>query len=444
MNGVKTETRRKTPRAKIASNEIVYLNFQSGNGAIVLDVSAEGLGFQAADPLEPDESLSFRISVPASPDIDLSGKIVWLDATRRRGGLRLIVPASVLPMLREWQRKYSESLSEVDVLPSSTPAPAAAPVPIPQPTVSAAPPQSEPERPSAPPPAASNQQRGPILGGRGPIFVSEWEAPPERSHTGRNVLVVCVIIALALVFAGSYYLGGRRQIGELLVRLGQAISGENAQQPAPSQTTNAAAQNPAPPATTGTAPSAPLSSSSAVPSPAGNAAELAAPELSNGPGANSAMPSKQPSGATSPSSSAPPPAPNTVAAVPPANAPRSNASSTPSQSKGSRASPAGNSAPGASGAGASTDAAAVEVAQARKYLQDSNPADSAIATDLLWSAIQDGSTQAELILGDLYLRGQGGVAKNCAQAEALLNAAQAANVPGAAEKLQELATYGCR
>ncbi|MGH9639656.1 MAG: PilZ domain-containing protein, partial [Bryobacteraceae bacterium] len=362
MNGVRTETRRKSPRAKIASNEIVYLNFQSGNGAIVLDVSAEGLGFQAADPLEPNESLSFRLSVPASPDVDLSGQIVWLDATRRRGGLRLVVPTSVLPVLREWQRKYLESFSEVDELPSSGSAPVAAPIPESQPAASAAPPQSEPARPSAPPPVAFNQQRGPMLGGRGPVFVSEWEAPPEQSHAGRNVLVVCVIVALALVFAGSYYLGGRRQIGELFVRLGQAISGENAQQPAPSQTSNAAAHNPAPPMT-GTAASAPLSRNAAVPSPTGNAAGLAAPELSNEPGA---MPSNQRAGGTSPQSAAlsspPPVASNAVAAAPPANAPRSNALSTSSQATGSHASPAGSSAPGASAA--SPDAAAVEVAQA--------------------------------------------------------------------------------
>lgn len=441
MNGVRTETQRKGPRVKIAPNEIVYLNFLSGNGAVVLDVSPAGLGFQAADPLEPNESLSFRLSAPASPDIDLSGQIVWLDATRRRGGLRLAVPASVLPMYREWERKYLEPAAELDEPPASAPAPVAAPVPKSQPAASATPPQDEAPRPSAPPPPAFNQ-RGPMLGGRGPVFVSEWEPPPEQTHGSRNVLVLGVIVALALVFGGSYYFGGRQQIGDLFIRLGQAIGGENAQ-PAPSRTTNAAARNLVPPTTKDTAAApGPLSRNAAVPGPTGNAAELAAPGLSSQPGANPTISSKQPSGGVNSPSSPPSPAPATTPQnAGPISAPP-NASSTRSPSQGSHALPAGTSVPPA--AAAPANAAASEVAQARKYLQDSNPADSAIATNLLWSAIQDGSTQAELILGDIYLHGQDGVAKNCAQAEALLNAAQAANVPGSAEKLQELATYGCR
>jgi TPR repeat protein len=85
-----------------------------------------------------------------------------------------------------------------------------------------------------------------------------------------------------------------------------------------------------------------------------------------------------------------------------------------------------------------------EVAQASKLLQSSNPEDSAVAADLLWSAVSKGNTKAEMMLADIYLEGHGTVRKNCRQAEALLTAAQSANVPGAEAKIEELQTYGCR
>ena len=82
--------------------------------------------------------------------------------------------------------------------------------------------------------------------------------------------------------------------------------------------------------------------------------------------------------------------------------------------------------------------------EALTYLQSPNPQDAAVAEDLLWSAIGAGSTQADLVLGDLYMRGQGAVHRNCRQAEVLLHAALVADVPGANEKVDELQTYGCR
>ena len=69
MNSTPPKERRRSPRAKIAPNEIVYLNFPSGNGGVVLDVSSAGVGFQTADPLERVDSLSFLLSAPAIKNI---------------------------------------------------------------------------------------------------------------------------------------------------------------------------------------------------------------------------------------------------------------------------------------------------------------------------------------------------------------------------------------
>jgi PilZ domain len=444
MDGATAEPRRKSPRSRIVSSELAYLNFRSGNGAIVLDVSSSGLGFQAADPLEPNESLSFRFAVANRPDLDLFGRVVWLDDTRRRGGLLLDVPVAARTVFRQWQRKYLGSLPEIEEPSSPTLAvpPAASPADEPAPL--------SPQQTLDSAPLAADRPFEPMLGSRGSIFVSKWDLPEEDRHTARNVLIASVILALGLVVAGTYYFGGRRQIGGLLIRLGQSVAGANPQTPAqapPAQ--RASSQNaeaaPAAPVATPNASRAsvpaPLAPNAVIHEPAANAPRLAAPELAQQLPAPHA-----PQPANAHASSARAPAPSAMSArVAAASNPRPAASPAGAQPShppaNAHAAPASSSAPSASSPPA--DHGQAYVAQARKYLRSSDPADSALAANLLWSAIQAGNAQAELMLADLYLRGQG-VPKNCRQAEALLNAAQAANVPGSSEKLQELQTYGCR
>jgi PilZ domain len=492
INSVNTETRRKFARTKVASNEIVYLHFETGNGGIVLDVSTEGLGFQAADPLQSSESLPFRLSLPGFPEIALSGQIVWLDSTRKRGGMRLNVPAESLALFQKWQRKYLDSAAEPDDIPAApqmkaAPARAAqvaseigrttenrAPAPTARPKSaetqladSAPAPQPEAPRTSPPPPTSPFARRpDSILGTRGPIFVSEWEVPPDQSRTGRNILVACVIIALCFVIAGgSYYLAGKRTIGNMLINLGQQIGGGAAQP-------GATASQPASPGSQsalGTAaPSAPSSSSSlpqgaVAPNSGSNALPGTAPNAQPNPAAT--LPPGSPAEASSANSAATssPTAPpqvaqpaNTTPASPEAGAAESLQSSTHNRGLGAVAPTPPDAHPhysGAHRAAASTQAAQAATApvdnggadldQALKYLQGPNSQDSAVAEEFLWSAIGEGSTQADLVLGDLYMRGQGAVHRNCRQAEVLLHAALQANVLGAEEKIQQLQTYGC-
>lgn len=322
MNGIKAESRRKTARAKVGSNEIAYLNFQSGNGAIVVDVSPEGLGFQAADPLQPNESLSFRLCTRDLPNIDLAGQVAWLDETRKRGGLHLSVPANSRLALQEWQRKYFDALTEREPEPpAKTSPPAASSVEAP-PKSSEPPNSAEPDaRPGSPvanfeprPPAASSVPRpvAPNLMGRGPIFVSEWEYPPEESHAGRNVLVVCVILALGVVLAGSYFLGGRHQFGALLIHLGQSLTGSSQ---APLRALAAKNANALPPAQ----PKLPSQSSSLTSS---NSAAQTSPEATPPAAAAPSAPAQPSSGANENRASSLAPS-ATPASIPTANPPTS-------------------------------------------------------------------------------------------------------------------------
>jgi PilZ domain len=440
MTETKTETRRKNARAKIVS-EIAYLNFDSGNGAIVLDVSRDGIGFQAADRLSPNESVPCRLCTADFPNIELSAEVVWLDETRKRGGLRMQVPAHSRPTLDKWLRKHFDSLGETESPTNGSPA-AAPPAESPRPS----PPQ--PER--NPNPAASIPSFGfrpPARpAGHGPIFVSEWQLPPEESHTGRNVLVLCVILVLGLAIAGSYFFGGRRQLGGALIRLGQSLVGTSSQAPLRTlDATNANALPAAQPnlrsqsAATTSSPAAaqPAAAPTAPPASTSSAPGTMAPNLSATPTQNSAAPRALPPNLEAASAAGQPnptiDGANSTADAPPPVVPQP------------KTSPAGNSSsPAAFSATAPSNHGQSDVAQARELLRDSNPQASAVAAELLWSAVGKGNTQAEMMLADLYLEGRGTVRKNCRQAEALLTAAQSASVPGAEQKIQELQTYGCR
>jgi PilZ domain len=488
INSVNTETRRKSARTKVASSEIVYLHFQTANGAVALDVSAEGIGFQAASPLEPNELLPFRLSVPGFPEITLSGQVVWLDSTRKRGGMRLNVPPESLALFEKWRRKYIEPAAERAELsasagsrqappagPQATPelrrrttedrAPAAAATPKSaetQPAESPRAPAPEPPRASPPPPPNPFAARpGSMLGSHGPIFVSEWELPPETPRTGRNILVACVIIGLCIVIAGgSYYLAGKRAVGNMLVNLGQQIGGAN--QPTPASASQPAAGTAVPNAAAPS--SAALPQTTPAPNPPADSSPATAPDASEAPAAT--LPPHSQAGATagnpaaaSRAATASPTAQPTNAGSVPANTDASTAKLPQAGAHsgtaagvsplidthprpGSRSQSA--SAQGSRSATTSADDGAADLNQALKYLQGPNSQDSAVAEQFLWSAISAGNTQADLVLGELYMRGQGAVHRNCRQAAILLHAALVADVPGAGEKIGELQTYGCR
>jgi hypothetical protein len=95
------EERRRYPRTKL--DRLVYINLPSGNGGIVLDVSEEGLRFHAAAPMDAGDLIYFRLSVKPLDEIDVAGKPVWIDKTRKGGALRFIkLPDEIHKQIRIW------------------------------------------------------------------------------------------------------------------------------------------------------------------------------------------------------------------------------------------------------------------------------------------------------------------------------------------------------
>jgi PilZ domain len=92
----------------------------------------------------------------------------------------------------------------------------------------------------------------------------------------------------------------------------------------------------------------------------------------------------------------------------------------------------------------SLDGGSADLALANRYLQSGSSNERAVGAQLLWTAVGEGNTQAELELADLYLRGDAGLSKNCTQARVLLMAASESYSPVAQEKLEDLPAYGCK
>lgn len=92
----------------------------------------------------------------------------------------------------------------------------------------------------------------------------------------------------------------------------------------------------------------------------------------------------------------------------------------------------------------SLEGGSADLALANRYLQSGSSNDRAVGAQLLWTAVGEGNTQAELELADLYLRGDAGLSKNCTQARVLLMAASESYSPVAQEKLADLSAYGCK
>src|ERR1700676_4379266 len=89
--------------ARLKLDKLVYVYLQSGNGGILLDVSDQGLGLQAAAPLETAGPVRFRLSVGAIDPIEAAGELLWIDETGKRAGLRFThLPEEVRDQVRIW------------------------------------------------------------------------------------------------------------------------------------------------------------------------------------------------------------------------------------------------------------------------------------------------------------------------------------------------------
>jgi hypothetical protein len=272
-----------------------------------------------------------------------------------------------------------------------------------------------------------------------PSYDAAWEharltAPPESPHLSRAAAGSIIGVALAVIL-GAMAFNFRQDIGQLVIDLGQEISGDQravAPSASPSQDSKPASQTPA--------------EAGASESP-GNRPDAANPATA---------PSTQPSNsANSPADS------RSTSAAAAHDTPRSGVrGSTPATSAGGAANhtatgaPTGSAATTGSGGSGANSASGPEFGTepgsgqeefnaAREMLRgDHRHRDLTKAVSLLWAGVRKGYVPAEVTLADLYRRGDG-VPKSCDQAQVLLVAASKKGSPEARQKLEQMAEEGC-
>jgi hypothetical protein len=483
--------RRRSPRTSI--RRLAYVNLDPyDNGGVITDISSDGLRFHMVKPVDQGGVVRLSILLGAANHVDAVGELIWLDASRKVGGVRFsVLPPGATEKILDW----TKALNNVDAATSarrsgayggpipnqaSTPPSQARPDMTPNVTrdnVAASPTlmaesaqvtqlQAAPEtngRPAWVPPSArptvrpattapSSQNLPGPAGARqqpwvGPDDSQQPNAMPWITHFDpdpparegsflRGVLggfLICALLGSAAWFGFRHYVSpnGLNPFGNRLAQ-NPVVSSPVVPHDGP--------------ATSGLPPDA--STANSLPADQG---QLAAPQ----PTSPSTVPSVQPDPNVQARSNTAPLAPK-VAPAPQASASAQTSSQqapiaqlAPSTTPGTdRTSPAAasqqNTKTNAAQPPPPAEAGESQLMLARQYLDGRvQPRNPMVASQLLWSAVEKGNSTAEMDLADLYMHGDG-VARNCDQARVLLSVASEKGNPEAMQKLHELNRTGCR
>jgi PilZ domain len=114
--------------------DLSYFQFEPVGGGIVLNASEEGLAFHAAAPVRQSGAIRLCVSPNPADRIELVAEIVWMDDTKKSGGMRLEeVSAGTRDQIRQWLSPSIESKRQkmyfplpslgIDQLPAISPVP---------------------------------------------------------------------------------------------------------------------------------------------------------------------------------------------------------------------------------------------------------------------------------------------------------------------------------
>jgi hypothetical protein len=491
--GMQTE-RRRAVRKRL--NQLAYIRIGADNGGLVADLGEGGLGFQTIAAIEREGPLRFWFTLDTSDRVQAVGELVWTDESRKVGGLRFTqISEQALKVIQDWMgRCDGDGVDGEAESVAAAPKPVAIEPPAPPvipvaPVASIPPPRATPRDPLrfSNPPRRANPAAAPAanparvdaaaaLAQQKPLPTPAprpeplrvmatpqiWSSPvlseppkgivsPEmvRGFTTSLTVLALVLTVVALGF------GYRREIGRSLVNLGERLAGESpladvapSPDPIDETTAEAAPNDPIPSNTSGAAaaatnanpaspiPAKPTSATEFKPLPPPSSSSAAAkPVPTASQGAGGAQPvTAQPKPPLSAQQIQPVPASQSPAA---ANTPTTPvASNRPASTAGFQNLSAAN--------GATGDNGQLELETAQQFLDGgSGQRKAPEAAKWLWMSVEKGNPKAEVLLADLFQRGDG-VVRNCAQARVLLGAAIKHGDTEAIPKLHALDRGGCR
>ena len=221
---IKGPERRQSTRTTV--NSIVYIDFDSDNGGIVLNVSQGGLCFQSAAPIHANGTIRFWFSEHRER-IEAEGELAWINETQKTGGLRFTaLPAEGREQIRNW-------ISEPTIqLAAEKPPARSVPAPSPVPVFSARAPAFSVSRHQTN--VAPDSPALPAVGS------PEIQVPAWLTGFSRGLATGILISALVAFLVHSH----RGQLGESLIRLGERLAAKSRAQ---TQTVSPALQTALPP-----------------------------------------------------------------------------------------------------------------------------------------------------------------------------------------------------
>ena len=372
--------RRCIPRRRLGG--ISYFEFEAGSGGIVLDASEKGLAFQAADAVEQLGSRRILISPRPGERIELNADAVWMDGSKNAGGLRFIDPrADSCNRIRDWLKRTGESGASHERQEHPLPTVAVQEVPD-------IPPGSS-KLYTSPISPQRMQVRGqqPVEPRLAPIVMPlmnpdlTWQSQ-NSSGVRRGFLnhIATVFLIVAFVLACAAVVENLGLVAKFRPKVAILLIRLGEKL---NGTTHSQAR---------------------ISSPLPGLPQVATPPPSRAKSISDA------------------PHPEPVASSDPVNSSAQNNSETPSL-KTPRA---------------KQDADHSAYSRTPSFAQERS-----IDANRLWSAVQAGSSAAEVALARLYLKDEG-VPRNCEQARILLRAAAKSGSREARQQLQKLRIYGCR
>jgi hypothetical protein len=360
--------------------ELSYIQFLPEGGGIVVNASEQGLAFHAAAALRQTGPIQLCISPNPMQQIKLTAEIVWIDETKKSGGVRFTeLTAEARNQVLQWLSQTSESLGQTKkfTAPSCALVEETAPRMLPEKgTPNLISPVPDAAMPSVSDSAKPLEPRA--LGVESTELLSasfSREGQISIFHSRLLHGLTTGLLIVAFLFLPVYFIRNLRQeIGDTLVRIGEKLNGNHDPQ------LDASSSKPA----QISSPSSATSSSAANPTP-GTSAKQALDQSDQAASAQTAQ-----RGVNSADSQL----------VDRQNSPKS-----------------------------------IALARARKGR-------SALARQL-WSALDAGDSSAEVPLAQLYLTGDG-VPRSCDQARVLLSAASKKGNIEALRQLQQLKKNACR
>ncbi len=395
----------------IKLDQLVYVELEASNGGMMLTVSEDGFTFRAVTPVGPGRKIGFSFVVNGTEKLEGYGNIDWTQDGGKVASMQFVnVTSEFHKALRNWLTQLSapavpsfsndrftdtdfaqertgtpEKTSVVEPVAASTVEPVRAPS-LNEFARSASPLSSLTGLNSRDIPAVAPEPPAP----RETFLISDWEhsRKPQtdsrsRIHGVAVAAILVTVVALSLILYGYH-----DSLGQLLISLGQKMSAPKEASAAP-----------------------PSSASQATPA----SRSTAAPQTLKVPDV---------------------PKPETESSQPPSANIRE---SLPASPKKDLANDARYRTENTSAAVRSETAFRDVSSEPSTVPQNLDPADRA---RLLWAAVAQGNTSAEVALAKLYLIG-GGVTKNCDQARVLLQAAAKKGNGEALDKLSQINQQGC-